>query len=36
MDIIHHGEEAYASGEGAILITPEAGIEEELALAEPR
>jgi len=36
MDIIHHGEEAYASGEGAILITPEAGIEEELAVAEPR
>ncbi len=25
MDIIHHGEEAYASGEGAILITEPAG-----------
>ncbi|CAN5128676.1 hypothetical protein BH20ACT16_BH20ACT16_15850 [soil metagenome] len=23
MDIIHHGEEAYASGEGAMLILPE-------------
>jgi ammonium transporter, Amt family len=23
MDIIHHGEEAYASGEGAILVTPD-------------
>jgi Amt family ammonium transporter len=28
MDVIHHGEEAYASGEGAILVTPEAGVEE--------
>ena len=28
MDIIHHGEEAYATGEGAILITPEAAIDE--------
>ncbi len=25
MDLIHHGEEAYASGEGAILVTPEDG-----------
>lgn len=24
MDIVHHGEEAYASGEGALLITTEA------------
>ena len=23
MDIIFHGEEAYATGEGAILVTPE-------------
>jgi len=36
MDIIHHGEEAYASGEGAILVTPDAGIEEELAISNPR
>jgi ammonium transporter, Amt family len=28
MDVVSHGEEAYASGEGAILITPEAGIAE--------
>jgi Amt family ammonium transporter len=35
MDIVHHGEEAYASGEGALLLTPEAGIEEELAVADP-
>src|SRR5918992_2677302 len=25
LDVVHHGEEAYATGEGAILITPEAG-----------
>ena len=29
MDIIHHGEEAYATGEGAILVTSEAGGHEE-------
>jgi hypothetical protein len=23
MDVIQHGEEAYATGEGAILVTPE-------------
>jgi Amt family ammonium transporter len=28
MDVIQHGEEAYATGEGAILVTPETGIEE--------
>jgi ammonium transporter, Amt family len=28
MDVIYHGEEAYASGEGAILVSPESGIEE--------
>jgi ammonium transporter, Amt family len=27
MDVIYHGEEAYASGEGAILVSPESGIE---------
>ena len=31
MDIVHHGEEAYATGEGAILVTPEAGAEEQAA-----
>jgi Amt family ammonium transporter len=36
MDIVHHGEEAYATGEGAILITPEAGIEAEVPVADAR
>ncbi len=35
MDIVHHGEEAYASGEGAILIAPEAGVESDVAVADP-
>jgi hypothetical protein len=35
MDVVYHGEEAYASGEGAILITPEAGVEEEVPVAKP-
>jgi ammonium transporter, Amt family len=35
MDVVQHGEEAYVTGEGAILITPEAGIEEEVLVAEP-
>ncbi len=35
MDVIHHGEEAYASGEGAILVTPDAGAEEPLPVAQP-
>jgi Amt family ammonium transporter len=34
MDVVHHGEEAYATGEGAILITPEGTVEEALAVAE--
>jgi Amt family ammonium transporter len=34
MDIVHHGEEAYASGEGALLIKPEGDLEEALALAD--
>ena len=34
MDIVHHGEQAYATGEGAILIRPEAGVEAELAVAD--
>ena len=28
MDIVHHGEEAYVTGEGAILVTSEAGVDE--------
>ncbi len=35
MDVVHHGEEAYATGEGAILVTPEAGLEAEVPLANP-
>jgi ammonium transporter, Amt family len=35
MDQIHHGEEAYASGEGAILVTPEAGEEMPIPVAQP-
>ena len=35
MDVTQHGEEAYASGEGAILITTEGAVEAELAVAQP-
>ena len=35
MDIVHHGEEAKATGEGAILVTPEAGVEAEVPVANP-
>jgi ammonium transporter, Amt family len=35
MDIVHHGEEAYATGEGAILVAPEAGIDAEVPVADP-
>jgi Amt family ammonium transporter len=35
MDVTQHGEEAYVTGEGAILITPEAGIEAESPVADP-
>jgi Amt family ammonium transporter len=28
MDVTYHGEEAYATGEGAILVSPESGVEE--------
>jgi Amt family ammonium transporter len=35
LDIAQHGEQAYATGEGAILVAPEAGIEAEVALAQP-
>jgi Amt family ammonium transporter len=36
MDVTQHGEEAYVTGEGAILITPESGIDLELPVADPR
>ena len=35
MDVIQHGEEAYKSGEGAILVVPEGGIEAEVAVRQP-
>src|SRR3954453_7617497 len=35
MDLVPHGEEAYASGEGAILVTPEAGEEVPVPVAQP-
>jgi Amt family ammonium transporter len=34
LDVIYHGEEAYPTGEGAILVTPEAGIEGERPVAD--
>jgi Amt family ammonium transporter len=33
MDVVHHGEEAYASGEGAILVLPDA--DGEVLVADP-
>ncbi|HEY6780192.1 MAG TPA: ammonium transporter [Thermoleophilaceae bacterium] len=35
MDVTQHGEEAYVTGEGAILVAPDLGIEDEAAVAEP-
>ena len=35
LDVIYHGEEAYPTGEGAILVTPEAGREEPVPVAQP-
>ncbi|HEY0631438.1 MAG TPA: ammonium transporter [Thermoleophilaceae bacterium] len=35
MDIVQHGEDAYATGEGAILITQEGDIEPPVPVAEP-
>ncbi len=35
MDIVQHGEEAYATGEGAILVSTEAGLETAVAVAQP-
>jgi Amt family ammonium transporter len=35
MDTVQHGEEAYPTGEGAILVSPEAGIEEPVPVAQP-
>jgi len=35
MDVAQHGEEAYNSGEGAILVATEAGRDTEVAVAQP-
>jgi hypothetical protein len=35
MDIVQHGEEAYATGEGALLITPVGDEAAELPVANP-
>ena len=35
MDIVHHGEEAYITGEGAILLNPESGEREAKPVAQP-
>jgi len=35
LDVTQHGEEAYVTGEGAILVTPEAGIEVPVPVAQP-
>jgi len=35
MDVVQHGEEAYATGEGAILVAPEGGVEPEVAVVNP-
>jgi len=35
MDVVSHGEEAYASGEGAILVDPEGGFPGERPVAQP-
>jgi ammonium transporter, Amt family len=36
MDVIQHGEEAYVTGEGALLLTPEAEISEPVPVTPPR
>jgi ammonium transporter, Amt family len=35
MDVTHHGEEAYVTGEGALLLTPEADIQEPVPVTPP-
>jgi Amt family ammonium transporter len=35
MDVVQHGEQAYVEGEGAILLTPEAGAQASVAVAQP-
>jgi ammonium transporter, Amt family len=35
LDVTQHGEEAYVTGEGAILVTTEAGLEGDVPVAQP-
>src|SRR5581483_2641695 len=35
LDVTQHGEEAYAHGEGMVLISPEAGLEFDRPVAQP-
>ena len=35
MDVTQHGEEAYVTGEGAILVSTEAMVEPPVAVAQP-
>ena len=35
LDVAQHGEEAYVQGDGAILISPEAGFAFERSVAQP-
>jgi Amt family ammonium transporter len=35
MDVVQHGEEAYATGEGAILVTQEAGVDGDRTVRQP-
>jgi len=35
MDVVQHGEEAYATGEGAILVTPEDEVRKPVPVADP-
>jgi hypothetical protein len=36
MDVIYHGEEAYPTGEGAILVSTESGVETPVPVADSR
>jgi Amt family ammonium transporter len=35
LDVSEHGEEAYATGEGALLLTPEDGLRAPALVAQP-
>ena len=35
LDVVEHGEEAYASGEGAILVMPDSGLQPPVPVGQP-